>query len=333
MRSRRSGSVSPVAAARPRRCRYDRERDPRPPGDPQEAARPTRRLPDARRPRRRRLRRQGAEPAEPRPELLAEGDAGRLEGHRIRAVIDRVVDVEYTLTDSVSEALLLEANLIKRFRPRFNVRLKDDKSYPYIKITMADDFPRVERTRKLVEDGQPLLRAVRVGEQSVDESMNLVRRLFPFRTCTIDIKDGERALARPCLLYHIKRCQGPCIEAVSKADYGEQIDADRAVPRGPPGVRRPGARRREMRSASERTDYERAATIRDKIRAIERTMESQKMAAFKRTELDIVGLARQDNQAAIQLFAIRDGKMIGRDVFLLDAAHEASDEEVLSSFL
>jgi excinuclease ABC subunit C len=256
---------------------------------------------------------------------------GPLEGHRIRAVIDRITDVEYTITDSVSEALLLEANLIKRYRPRFNVRLKDDKSYPYIKITMADDFPRVERTRKLVEDGSRYFGPY-ASASSVDESMNLVRRLFPFRTCTIDITDGERALARPCLLYHIKRCQGPCIQAVSKAEYGAQIDQIELFLEG----RQESvvqALSIEMKGASERTDYERAATIRDKIRAIERTMESQKMAAFKRTELDMVGLARQDNQAAIQLFAIRGGKMVGRDVFLLDAAHEAPDEEVLSSFL
>jgi excinuclease ABC subunit C len=253
------------------------------------------------------------------------------EVHRIRSVIDRVTEVEYTLTDSISEALLLEANLIKRYRPRFNVRLKDDKSYPYIKITMADDFPRVERTRKLVEDGSRYFGPY-ASASSVDESMNLVRRLFPFRTCTIDIEDGKRALARPCLLYHIKRCQGPCIEAVSKAEYRGQIDQIELFLEG----RQESvvqALSADMKSASEKTDYERAATLRDKIRAIERTMESQKMAAFKRTELDMVGLARQDNQAAIQLFAIRGGKMIGRDVFLLDAVREASDEEVLSSFL
>ena len=256
---------------------------------------------------------------------------GPLEGHRIRAVIDRIADVEVTLTDSVSEALLLEANLIKRYRPRFNVRLKDDKSYPYIKVTLADDFPRVERTRKLVQDGSRYYGPY-ASASSVDESMNLVRRLFPFRTCTIEIREGERALARPCLLYHIKRCQGPCIEAVSKAEYRAQIaqielfleGRQESVVRALTG---------EMRAASERTDYEHAAAVRDKIRAIERTMESQKMAAFRRTELDLVGLARQDNQAAIQLFVIRNGSLLGRDVFLLDAVREAPDEEVLASFL
>ena len=253
------------------------------------------------------------------------------DGHRIRAVIDRVADLEITLTDSVSEALLLEANLIKRFRPRFNVRLKDDKSYPYIKVTLGDDFPRIERTRKLVNDGSRYFGPY-ASASSVDESMNLVRRLFPFRTCTIDIRDGERALQRPCLLYHIKRCQGPCIEAVSKTDYRADIAQVELFLEGRQEtlVKALG---REMAGASERTDYERAAILRDKIRAIERTMESQKMAAFARTELDLVGLARQDNQAAIQLFAIRNGKTIGRDVFLLDAVREAPDEEVLASFL
>jgi excinuclease ABC subunit C len=257
--------------------------------------------------------------------------SGPLEGHRIRAVIDRITDVEVTEVDSVSEALLLEANLIKRYRPRFNVRLKDDKSYPYIKITLADDFPRIERTRKLPDDGSRYFGPY-ASASSVDESMNLVRRLFPFRTCTIDIKDGERALQRPCLLYHIKRCQGPCIQAVSKDDYRAQIAQIELFLEG----RQESvvdALSGEMQSASDRTDYERAASLRDKIRAIERTMESQKMAAFRRTELDLLGLARQDNQAAIQLFAIRGGKAVGRDVFLLDAAREASDEEVLSSFL
>ena len=257
--------------------------------------------------------------------------SGPLEGHRIRAVIDRIADVEVTLTDSVSEALLLEANLIKRYRPRFNVRLKDDKSYPYIKVTLADDFPRVERTRKLVQDGSRYFGPY-ASATSVDESMNLVRRLFPFRTCTIEIRDGQRALARPCLLYHIKRCQGPCIEAVSKAEYRAQIEQIELFLEGrQESVVR--ALTAEMRAASERTDYEQAATVRDKIRAIERTMESQKMAAFRRTELDLVGLARQDNQAAIQLFAIRNGQAVGRDVFLLDAVREAPDDEVLASFI
>jgi excinuclease ABC subunit C len=254
-----------------------------------------------------------------------------LEGHRVRSVVDRIADVDYTLTDSDSEAFLLEANLIKRYRPRFNVRLKDDKSYPYIKITLADDFPRVERTRKLPADGSRYFGPY-ASATSVDESMNMVRRLFPFRTCTIDIKDGVRALQRPCLLYHIKRCQGPCIQAIDKGAYRADIAQIELFLEGRQETL-VKALQAEMASVSERQEYERAAVLRDKVRAIERTMESQKMAAFARTELDCVGLARQDNQAAVQLFAVRGGKMIGRDVFLLDAVREATDEEVLTSFL
>jgi excinuclease ABC subunit C len=259
------------------------------------------------------------------------GPAPGPDTQRIRTVIDKVVDVEYTLTDSVSEALLLEANLIKRYRPRFNVRLKDDKSYPYIKITLADDFPRVERTRKLPNDGSRYFGPY-ASASSVDEAMNLVRRLFPFRTCTIDIREGERALQRPCLLYHIKRCQGPCIEAIDRAAYRADIAQVELFLEGRQETLMV-ALRAEMADASEKLEFERAASLRDKVRAIERTMESQKMAAFARTELDLVGLARQDSQAAIQLFAIRDGKLIGRDVYLLEAPRDVADEEVISSYL
>ena len=225
------------------------------------------------------------------------------------------------------EALLLEANLIKRFQPRFNVRLKDDKSYPYIKVTLGDDFPRIERTRKLPNDGSRYFGPY-ASASSVDESMNLVRRLFPFRTCTIDIKDGERALQRPCLLYHIKRCQGPCIEAISKDDYRADIEqvelflegrqetlvkALRAGDGGRRGADRLRARRRRCATRSARSSGR---------------WRARRWPPSRGPSSTCVGLARQDNQAAVQLFVIRDGKMIGRDVFLLEAAREATDDEV-----
>jgi excinuclease ABC subunit C len=257
--------------------------------------------------------------------------SGPGEVQRIREVIHRVADVEHTLTDSVSEALLLEANLIKRYQPRFNVRLKDDKSYPYIRITLGDDFPRVERTRKLVSDGSRYFGPY-ASASSVDEAMNLVRRLFPFRTCTIDIRDGRRALARPCLLYHIKRCQGPCIEAVTTGAYRADIAQLELFLEGRQEVV-VRALRRDMEAASAATEYERAAALRDKIRAIERTMEDQKMAAFARTELDALGLARSGSQAAVQVFAIRAGKLVGRDVYILEAPAGAPEDEVLAGFV
>ena len=162
--------------------------------------------------------------------------------------------------------------------------------------------------------------------------MNLVRRLFPFRTCTIDIKDGKRALPRPCLLYHIKRCQGPCIEAISKAAYRRDIAQVELFLEGNAETLLQGLKH-EMHVASEGEQYEKAAVVRDKIRSIERTMESQKMAAFARTELDLAALARKDDQAAVQLFVVRNGKMLGRDVFFLDAPRDVPDDEVLESFL
>ena len=252
------------------------------------------------------------------------------EGQLIRSVIDKVADLEYTMTDSVSEALLLEINLVKRHRPRYNVRLKDDKSYPFIKIT-GEDFPRIERTRKLPADGSRYFGPY-ASASSVDEAMNLIRRLFPFRTCTLEIHEGRKAIERPCLLYHIKRCQAPCVGYISKADYRADIAQ---IERFLEGRQEVVAREltRQMHAASEATEYERAAALRDKVKAIERTMESQKMAAHATTEEDVLGLARQDTQAAVQLFAVRGGKMVGRDVFLLDAPRETDDATVLSGFV
>jgi excinuclease ABC subunit C len=250
---------------------------------------------------------------------------------RIESAIDRVADVEYTIVDSVSEALLLEATLIKRHQPRFNVRLKDDKSYPYIKVTLGDDFPRIERTRKLPKDGSRYFGPY-ASASSVDEAMNLIRRLFPFRTCTIEIREGQRALPRPCLLYHIKRCQGPCIEAIPRDDYRSDIEQVMLFLEGRQELVAKRLRQ-EMTNASEALDYERAADMRDKLRAIDRTMESQKMAAFARTELDVLGYARQGSGAAVQLFAIRNGTTTARDVFLLQNVGDSSNDEALSAFI
>jgi excinuclease ABC subunit C len=250
---------------------------------------------------------------------------------RIESAIDQVADVEVTLTDTVSEALLLEANLIKRYQPRFNVRLKDDKSYPFIKITLADDFPRIERTRKLPNDGSRYFGPY-ASASSVDESMNLIRRIFPFRTCTIEIREGERALDRPCLLYHIKRCQGPCVEAVDKAEYAGDIEQVMLFLEGHQ-EQVSTALTEDMEAAAEALEFERAAALRDKVRAIERTMESQKMAGFAKRVLDVLGYSRSGAEAAVQLFAIRDGKLLSRDIFLLENVADDTDEEAIASFV
>jgi excinuclease ABC subunit C len=250
---------------------------------------------------------------------------------RISRMVAEVADVEYIVTDTVSEAFLLENNLIKEHRPRFNIRLRDDKSYPFVKITLGEDFPRIVRTRKLVRDGSRYFGPY-ASASSVDETLKLLRKIFPFRTCDLEIPDGKRVLERPCLLYYIKRCQGPCIQAIERASYRATIERVVDFLEGrQEGIAR--ELRSEMQAHSEGLRYEQAAIARDKLRAVERTIEQQKMAAFSRAEQDVVGMAREEGEACLQLFVIRNGKMIGREHFIVEGARDVTDAEVLGSFL
>ena len=253
------------------------------------------------------------------------------EDARIGRMVTEVADVEYIVTDTVSEAYLLESNFIKEHRPRFNIRLRDDKSYPFVKITLGEDFPRIVRTRKLARDGSRYFGPY-ASASSVDETLKLLRKIFPFRTCNLDIPEGKRVLERPCLLYYINRCQGPCIEAVPKDEYrgtiGQIVDfLD--------GRQEPIAAelRGEMEAHSEALRFEQAAAARDKLRAVERTMEQQKMAAFSRAEHDVIGLARAEDEACVVVMQVRNGKLIGREHFIVEGARDVAADEVLGSFL
>ena len=137
---------------------------------------------------------------------------------RIVRMTQEVADIDYVVTDTVSEAFILEGNLIKEHRPRFNIRLRDDKSYPFVKITLGEDFPRIVRTRRLVRDGSRYFGPY-ASASSVDETLKLLRKIFPFRTCNLDIPEGKRVLERPCLLYFINRCLGPCFFSFVKAPF------------------------------------------------------------------------------------------------------------------
>ena len=250
---------------------------------------------------------------------------------RIVRMTAEVADVEYIVTDTVSEAYLLESNLIKEHRPRFNIRLRDDKSYPFVKITLGEDFPRIVRTRKLSRDGSRYFGPY-ASASSVDETLKLLRRIFPFRTCNLEIPEGKRVLERPCLLYYIKRCQGPCIQAIEKAEYRATIERVVDFLEG----RQEGIAeelRGEMEAHSSALRYEQAAIARDKLRAVERTIEQQKVAAYSRAEQDVIGIAREEGEACLQLFVIRNGKMIGREHFILEGARQVTDAEVLGAFL
>src|SRR5688572_24641049 len=253
------------------------------------------------------------------------------EDARIVRMVTEVADVDYIVTDTVSEAYLLESNLIKEHRPRFNIRLRDDKSYPFVKITLGEDFPRIVRTRRLVRDGSRYFGPY-ASASSVDETLKLLRKIFPFRTCNLDIPEGKRVLERPCLLYYINRCQGPCIEAVEKAPYRQTIGQ---IVDFLEGKQEPIAAqlRREMNANSDALRYEQAAVSRDKLRAVERTMEQQKMAAFSRAEHDVIGMARVEDEACVQVMQVRNGKLIGREHFIVEGARDVTDAEVLGSFL
>ena len=253
------------------------------------------------------------------------------EDARIARMVSEVADVQTIVTDTVSEAYLLESNLIKEHRPRFNIRLRDDKSYPFVKITLGEDFPRIVRTRKLARDGSRYFGPY-ASASSVDETLKLLRKIFPFRTCNLDIPEGKRVLERPCLLYYINRCQGPCIQAIEKQPYratiGQIVDfLD--------GRQEPIAAdlRREMTRHSDALRFEQAAAARDKLRAVERTMEQQKMAAFSRAEHDVIGLASAEDDACVQVMQVRNGKLIGREHFIVEGARDAGADVVLGSFL
>lgn len=258
------------------------------------------------------------------------GAAGGEEPRHARMVAD-TADIEYIVTDTIGEAYLLEGNLIKEHRPRFNIRLRDDKSYPFVRITLGEDYPRIVRTRKLVRDGSRYFGPY-ASASSVDETLRLLSKIFPFRTCDLEIPAGTRVLERPCLLYHIKRCQGPCIGAVEAEDYRATIDRVVDFLEG----RQEGIAdelRSEMETQAEALHYEAAAVARDRLRAVEWTIEQQKVAAFNRDEHDVIGMARDGTEACLQVFAIRNGKMIGREHFIVEGPADVSSDEVLASFL
>jgi excinuclease ABC subunit C len=258
------------------------------------------------------------------------GSKGALDA-RILRMTQEVADVDYIVTDTISEAYLLEGNLIKEHRPRFNIRLRDDKSYPFVKVTLGEDFPRIIRTRKLARDGSRYFGPY-ASASSVDDTLKLLRKIFPFRTCNLEIPEGKRVLERPCLLYYINRCQGPCIQAVEKEPYratiGRIVDFLDGKQEGIAVELRS-----EMEQHSEALRFEQAAAARDKLRAVERTIEQQKVAAYSRAEQDVVGMAREEGEACLQLFVIRNGKMIGREHFVVENARDVTDGEVLGSFL
>jgi len=243
-------------------------------------------------------------------------------------LVSHTYDLDFIITDSEIEALILECELIKKHRPRYNVRLKDDKRYPYIKITWNEDYPRIYATRRMEQDGSRYFGPF-TSVSAVHHTLDLLRKLFPYRTCNREITGRDR---RPCLYYHIKRCLGPCIGKADQEEYRAVIEHVAGFLEGRNHDVLADLQQR-MANAAARLDYETAAVYRDQIHAVEQVTAQQKIVSLARKDQDVVAFARDDGQACVQVFFIRGGKIIGREYFVLEGAMGEEDQAVLEAFI
>jgi excinuclease ABC subunit C len=240
----------------------------------------------------------------------------------------QIADIEVITTESELEALLLEMTLIKQYRPQFNVRLKDDKRYPYIKVHWADPFPKVTVTRRMVRDGSRYFGPY-TSAWAVQQTLDLLRKIFPFLTCDRIITGLDE---RACLYYDIKLCTAPCIGAVNQEQYRATIRLlmDFLDGKSDHIIRDIEAK---MERAAADLQFEKAADYRDQLKAIERITARQKVIGSDETDQDVIAFARDDGEACVQVFFIRHGKLIGREYFMLDNTEGESDQEVLQEFM
>ena len=247
---------------------------------------------------------------------------------KVNALMSRARELEYIATDSEVEALILESNLIKEHRPRYNVYLKDDKSYPYLKVTLKEKFPRVVITRRPVKDGSRYFGPyTRVG--AVHETLRLLKRIFPLRTC----KQKEPASrSRPCLNQHIRRCLGPCCDLVTPEEYRRVVDGVLLFLEGKQEKLLKELRQR-MDMAAGNLEFERAAQIRDQLQAVEKVIEKQKIVSDDLEDRDVVAMARSLGESCVMVFFVRGGKLIGREHFILDETESMKRAEVLYAFI
>ena len=242
---------------------------------------------------------------------------------KVLAMVARIADFEIIMTNSEVEALILECNLIKKHRPHYNISLKDDKSYPYVKVTLQEEYPRVLITRRVVQDGARYFGPY-TNATAVHESLKLLRRLFPLRTC-------KRMGKYPCLEYHIKRCLAPCANHVEKSVYDDMIRSVCLFLEGRTETVEHELDN-QMTNAAEQFQFELAARLRDQLFSVRKIKEKQNIVTGSGDQ-DAMGMARSALGACVQVFFVRGGKMIGRENFLLQGSEEETDEELLSAFL
>lgn len=247
---------------------------------------------------------------------------------KLQRMVSRVNDIDFFITTSEQEALILELNLIKRHRPRYNVRLKDDKTFPYLKIDLTEDWPRVHITRRLEQNGGRYFGPF-ASAKSVRQTLKLIKEIFPFRSCSKPVTGTD---SRPCLEYHIHHCLGPCFGAASRQEYEEVI---KQVILFLEGKQEMVVQELEskMKKAAEALDFEQAALVRDQLQAANRVIEGQRIAATIRGEQDVIAFAGDKDQAYVQVFFIRDGKLIGRESFVLEGTRSEEPYQIMTSFV
>jgi len=247
---------------------------------------------------------------------------------KITRMVSQVADIDFFVVTSEQEALILEQNFIKQYHPRYNVRLRDDKTFPYLRIGISEEWPRILITRRLEQDGGRYFGPF-ASAKSIKQTLRVIQVIFPFRICSKDITGKAR---RPCLEYHLGHCLAPCTGKVSHKEYAEVINEVILFLEGKQEkvVRELKAR---MNKASEARDFEKAARIRDQIQAISEVIEGQKIAAKVRGEQDVIAFAQDKDQAYVQVCFIRGNRLIGRESFLLQGTRHEEPVQIMTSFI
>ena len=245
---------------------------------------------------------------------------------RIKKMVSLIDHFEYIVVDNEAEALILECNLIKKNRPKFNVLLKDDKTYPYIKIDVKSDFPGVYITRRVINDGSKYFGPY-ANPGAAKEMVDFIKQKYKIRQCR-----NFKERTRPCLNYHIKRCMAPCMGYVTKEEYRKQIDEIIDLLEGKT-EKILKELDEKMKLASEKLDFEQAAYIRDRKLAIERASAKQKVSNISENNIDVIGMAKSDIEVCIEIFFVRGSKMIGREHYFIKDVKEMEDKEIISGFI
>ena len=245
-------------------------------------------------------------------------------------LVSHIETIETIVTDSEMEALILECNLIKTHHPRYNILLKDDKSYPWIRLTINEEYPRIQMTREYQKDGARYFGPF-TSSYAVKNTIEAILKIYPLKTCNRQVGYGKKT-GRPCLNYHIGQCQAPCQGNVSKAKYASDIQSILDILNG----RHPDLLKSlndKMTAAALNQNYEEAAKYRDQIAGIQHIIEKQKISSSTKQDQDFIGLAISDDLGCVQVFHVREGKLMGRDHFFLEALGEVPPGEVLESFV